>query len=271
MNAKQPVALVTGASSGIGKAAALSLVEAGYTVVGTSRKAAKVEPFAGVTFVDLDVADDGSVAAAVKQVIERFGRIDVLVNNAGFGSAGAAEESSIAQDQRVFDINVFGLFRMTKAVLPHMRAQRSGRIVNISSVVGFIPVPYMAVYTASKHAVEGYTESLDHEIREFGIRAVLVEPAWTNTAFEANATVPAQPLAFYDERRSASEQRQAAAIKRGDDPAVVAKAIVAAATDAKPKLRYPAGPMSGRVHTLRRFAPTRIFDQQIRKMNGLPA
>jgi short-subunit dehydrogenase len=271
MTTNKPVALVTGASSGIGKAASLALVDAGFEVVGTSRDAATVAPLDGMTFIDLDVASDASATDAVGQVIERFGRIDVLVNNAGFGSGGAAEESSVAQDQRVFDINVFGVIRMTKAVLPHMRAQRSGRIVNISSIVGFIPMPYMAVYAASKHAVEGYSESLDHEVREHGVRVLLVEPAWTNTAFEANSTQPDHPLPVYAQHRQAFEQRMAKAVKDGDDPATVAKAIVAAATDTKPKLRYPAGAQTGRVHTMRRLVPTRLFDQQIRKLNQLPA
>ena len=190
MTTTRPVALVTGASSGIGKAAALALVEAGFEVVGTSRNTSRVTPRDGVTFLDLDVASDESVTAAVEQVIERFGRIDVLVNNAGIGAAGAAEESSVAQDQRVFDINVFGVIRMTKAVLPHMRAQGSGRIINISSVLGFVPAPYMAVYVASKHAIEGYSESLDHEVREHGVRVLLVEPAYTKTGFDANACSP---------------------------------------------------------------------------------
>src|SRR6059058_593011 len=123
MTTAQPVALVTGASSGIGKAASLALVEAGYEVVGTSRNTAGVTHRDGVTFLELDVTSDESVNTVVRQVIEQFGRIDVLVNNAGTGAAGAAEESSVAQDQRVFDINFFGLIRMTKAVLPHMRAQ----------------------------------------------------------------------------------------------------------------------------------------------------
>ena len=127
----KPVALVTGASSGIGKAAALALVQAGFDVVGTSRNASRVATHRGVTFLDLDVTSDESVSTLVRGVIERFGRIDVLVNNAGTGAAGAAEESSVAQDQRVFDINFFGLIRMTKAVLPHMRAQGRGRIINI--------------------------------------------------------------------------------------------------------------------------------------------
>jgi NAD(P)-dependent dehydrogenase (short-subunit alcohol dehydrogenase family) len=271
MTTTRPVALVTGASSGIGTAAALALVAAGYEVVGTSRDTTAVTPPRGVTFLDLDVARDDSVTAAVQQVIDRFGRIDVLVNNAGVGSAGAAEESSVAQAQGVFDINVFGVIRMTNAVLPHMRRQGGGRIVNISSVLGFLPQPYMAVYAASKHALEGYSESVDHEVREHGVRVLLVEPAWTSTAFGANSVQPDLPLPVYAERRQVFEEYMADAVRDGDDPAVVAKEIVSAATDAKPKLRYAAGARSGRVHTMRRLVPARMFDQQLRKLNRLPA
>ncbi|MDX2557325.1 oxidoreductase [Streptomyces stelliscabiei] len=271
MATTRPVALVTGASSGIGKAAALALAAAGYEVVGTSRDTAHVTPLEGVTFLDLDVTSDASVTTAVGEAIDRFGRIDVLVNNAGIGSAGAAEESSAAQAQYLFDINVFGVIRMTNAVLPHMRAAGSGRIINISSIVGFMPQPYMAVYAASKHAVEGYSESVDHELREYGVRSLLVEPAWTNTAFDAASVRPDQPLDIYAGQRRLFEEYMAGAVKDGDDPAVVAKEIVAAATDAKPKVRYTAGAMTGRVRTMRRVVPTRVFDQQLRKMNRLPA
>jgi NAD(P)-dependent dehydrogenase (short-subunit alcohol dehydrogenase family) len=269
MTTARPVALVTGASSGIGKATALALADAGFEVVGTSRNTAGVTPRDGVVFLDLDVAGDESVAGAVDRVIQRFGRIDVLVNNAGVGSVGAAEERSVAQDQSVFDINVFGVIRMTKAVLPHMRAQGSGRVINISSVLGFTPQPYMAVYAAAKHAVEGYSESVDHEVREHGIRVLLVEPAYTRTAFDVNATQPDAPLPVYADQRHIFDEVVAAAMKDGDDPAVVAKAIVAAATDPKPKLRYTAGSIAGRVSTLRRLVPARAFDKQIRKLNRL--
>jgi NAD(P)-dependent dehydrogenase (short-subunit alcohol dehydrogenase family) len=271
MATTRPVALVTGASSGIGRAAALALAAKGYEVVGTSRNTAHVTAPKGVTFLDLDVTSDASVTAAVAGVIDRFGRIDVLVNNAGIGSAGAAEESSAAQAQGLFDINVFGVIRMTNAVLPHMRAASSGRIINISSIVGFMPQPYMAVYAASKHALEGYSESVDHEVREYGVRSLLVEPAWTNTAFDAASVRPDQPLDVYAKQRHVFEEYMAGAVKDGDDPAVVAKEIVAAATDAKPKLRYTAGAMTGRVRTMRRIVPARVFDQQLRKLNRLPA
>ncbi|MQY29576.1 oxidoreductase [Nocardia aurantia] len=270
MSTTQPVAIVSGASSGIGRAAALTLAGNGFRVIGTSRHTAKPPPAGEVTYLDLDVTEDDSVATLVAEVIARFGRIDVLVNNAGIGAAGAAEESSVAQARGVFDINVFGIIRMTNAVLPHLRSQGSGRIVNISSVIGIIPQPYMAVYAASKHAVEGYTESLDHEVREYGLRALLVEPAWTSTAFDANSVQPDRPLDVYATHRRIFAEYMADAVESGDDPALVAEAILAAATDTKPRLRYPVG-RTARVGTMRRLVPARMFDQQLRKLNRLPA
>jgi short-subunit dehydrogenase len=242
-------------------------------VIGTSRNASRVAVRDGVTFLDLDVASDESVTAVVQRVIERYGRLDVLVNNAGIGSSGAAEETSVAQDQSVLDINVLGVIRMTKAVLPHMRAQGRGRIINVSSILGFIPQPFMAVYAASKHAVEGYSESLDHEVREHGVRALLVEPAVTKTGFEAarNSMQPDTPLQVYAEQRHHADDAMTAAINNGDDPATVARAIVAAATDPKPKLRYTPGSRARQISTLRRIAPSRAFDSQIRKFNRLAA
>jgi NAD(P)-dependent dehydrogenase (short-subunit alcohol dehydrogenase family) len=268
MTTTRPVALVTGASSGIGKETALALVKKGFDVVGTGRDTSRAPRLNGVAFLDLDVASDTSATATVKQVINRFGRIDVLVNNAGVGSVGAVEEMSVAQAQAVFEINVFGVMRMVKEVLPHMRAQRGGRIVNLSSVQGYIPAPFMAIYGASKHAIEGYSQSLDHEVRGYGIRSLLVEPAFTNTGFEANSTRPETPLQAYAQQREAFGRLLAAGVKSGDDPAVIAKVIVAAATDSKPKLRNTAGPMAGRSRILR-FLPAGIVDQQIRTMNKL--
>ena len=267
--AGKPVALVTGASSGIGRAAAAALAAAGFEVVGTSRKASGIAPLAGVRFLDLDITSDESVSTAVGHVIEQFGRLDVLVNNAGTGAAAAAEESSVAQDQRVFDINFFGLVRMTKAVLPHMRAAGTGRIINLSSVLGLVPAPYMASYAATKHAIEGYSESVDHEVREHGIRVLLVEPAYTRTGFDAKAIQPDAPLPIYAVQRHVFDGVMARAMADGDHPAIVAKTIVAAATDPKPKLRYTAGSTAGRVSTLRRLVPARTFDRQIRKLNKL--
>jgi NAD(P)-dependent dehydrogenase (short-subunit alcohol dehydrogenase family) len=265
------VALVTGASLGIGEAAARALVGAGFTVDGTTRRAAAGETRDGVAFLPLDVTDDGSVAGVMRGVLERSGRIDVLVNNAGVGLAGAAEESSIEQARALFETNVFGAIRMTRAVLPHMREQGGGRIVNVSSVLGFLPAPFMALYAATKHALEGYSESLDHEVRDHGIRVLLVEPGYTRTSFDANSVAADEPLALYARRREAIDVLTAAAVRAGDEPSIVGAAIVAAATDPHPKLRYPAGTFARRVSKLRRYVPTALFDKQIRKTNQLAA
>jgi len=265
------VALVTGASSGIGRAIAEALTHEGYVVIGTSRNAATAPPLAGVDFVDLDVTSEDSVGDAVTGVIERFGRIDVLVNNAGIGLAGAAEESTAEQARTLFDVNLFGVMRMTNAVLPHMRARRAGRIVNISSILGLIPAPYMAIYASTKHAVEGYSESLDHELRQHGVRVLLIEPGYTGTAFEANTLNPDSPLAVYAHQRTVSRDVLVAAMRTADDPTVVAAAAVRAITRANPRPRRAAGSLSRRVSLLRRLVPSVAFDKQIRKLNRLPA
>ncbi|SLI54633.1 short chain dehydrogenase [Mycobacteroides abscessus subsp. bolletii] len=268
MASSRPVALVTGASSGLGKFAAHGLIDAGFEVVGTSRNPAGLGGIQGLTFVDLDVTGDESVAAAVEVVIAQFGRINVLVNNAGMGLTGASEENSITQTQKLFDINVFGVIRMTNAVLPYMRKQGSGRIINISSAFGLMPAPYMAAYSATKYAVEGYSESVDHEVREHNIRVPLVEPGGTRISFDDNTAKPDNALAAYERQRERSNQAVAEQVNNGDDPVVVAKVIVAAATDSNPKVRYPAG-SARQLSVMRRFAPRRIFDKQLRKSLGV--
>ncbi|TIY10458.1 MAG: SDR family NAD(P)-dependent oxidoreductase, partial [Mesorhizobium sp.] len=216
------VALVTGASTGIGHATAKALQNAGFRVFGTSRRAV-AERSDGITMLTCDVTDDASVATLVDDVLAEAGRIDLLVNNAGMGLLGGAEESSMAQAQSLFDVNVFGVFRVTNAVLPTMRRQGNGRIVNLSSVQGFIPAPYFALYASTKHAVEGYSESLDHELRPFGVRVVLVEPAYTRTSFEENLARPDQLLDIYDSARAGMNVAVRKAMEKGDAPEVVAK------------------------------------------------
>ena len=271
MSTNTRVALVTGATSGIGALAAEALVDAGFQVIGTGRRTAAVALRPGIALIDLDVTSDESVTAAVADVIADYGRIDVLVNNAGMGASGATEESSLQQDQRLFDVNVFGVMRMTKAVLPHMRSRGDGRIVNLSSIFGFIPAPFMAAYGASKHAIEGYSESVDHEVREYGVRVLLVEPAGTRTKFDDNTTEPDQPLPTYAQQRRVVGDVVAEAVNDGDDPTLVAAAIVSAVTDSHPKLRYAASPRARRLFILRRLVPATAFDKQIRSFNKLPA
>lgn len=259
------IALVTGASSGIGEATAKRLAKAGYKVYGTSRRGAQAGQRT-FEMLPLDVTSEESVEAAVKEVLRLHGRIDLLVNNAGFGVApAAAEESSIGQARAIFDTNFFGIIRMTRAVLPHMRQQGSGRIINIGSVLGFLPMPYMALYSATKHAVEGYSESLDHELRTMGIRVSVIEPAYIKTPFDANFMAPDAPLDEYREVRSAVDERVKEVVEGADGPEVVAETVLQAAIEARPKLRYAAGGLAGRLRLLRRFAPVGLVDAGIRK------
>jgi NAD(P)-dependent dehydrogenase (short-subunit alcohol dehydrogenase family) len=266
----RPVAIVTGASGGIGEATARALHAAGYRVFGTYRRPPATKS-PGIEYLTCDVTSDESVKAAVGEVLSKAGRIDLLVNNAGVGLVGGAEESSLEQAKSLFDVNLFGVVRMTKAVLPTMRRKRAGRIVNISSVMGLIPAPFMALYGASKHAVEGYSESLDHEVRGSGIRVVLVEPAYTRTSFEGNVYQADQQLEVYGSARTNAEAVMRDAMKVADSPELVASAVVKASTAANPDRRYTAGKAARQISLLRRFVPASAFDKSLRKQMRLPA
>ena len=258
-------AIVTGASSGIGEATAERLAKAGYKVYGTSRRGAQAGK-RSFEMLTLDVTSDDSVAGAVGEVIAAEGQIDLLVNNAGFGVApGAAEESSIAQARSIFDTNFFGIVRMTRAVVPHMRRRGAGRIINIGSVLGFLPMPFGALYAATKHAIEGYSESLDHELRTRGIRVSIIEPAYTKTQFDANFLEPDSKLDVYRDVRAAVSKTVKEVMVGADEPAVVADVVLRAASAARPKLRYAAGGLANRLRLLRRFAPAGLVDAGIRK------
>jgi NAD(P)-dependent dehydrogenase (short-subunit alcohol dehydrogenase family) len=265
MNTKNAVAIVTGASSGIGEATAQRLAAAGYKVYGTSRRGTQASGQA-FEMLPLDVTSDASVEALIADVMRREGRIDLLVNNAGFGVApGGAEESTLEQARAIFETNFFGLVRMTRAVLPHMRKQQSGRIINMSSVLGFLPMPYGALYAATKHAVEGYSESLDHELRTRGIRVCVIEPAYTKTPFDSNFMEPDAKLDAYRDARVAVNKRVKEVMGTADAPAVVAEVVLKAASAANPKLRYTAGVLAGRLRLLRTYAPAGLMDAGIRK------
>jgi NAD(P)-dependent dehydrogenase (short-subunit alcohol dehydrogenase family) len=266
----KPIALVTGASTGIGQASAEALARAGFTVFGTSRRAVKDGP-RQVSMLTCDVTDDASVNSLVSTVLSQTGRIDVLVNNAGIGLLGGAEESSISQVQALFDVNLFGVMRVTNAVLPSMRQRGQGRIINISSVLGLIPAPYSAHYAATKHALEGYSESLDHETRAFNIRVALIEPAFTRSVFERNTLEPDSPLKEYQQARADARALLRDAMTTADPPEVVAKAVLLAATAARPGRRYPTGKVARQVSVLRRFVPSEMFDKSLRKQMRLPA
>ncbi len=264
MNTNSKVALVTGASSGIGEATAQRLARAGYKVYGTSRRGSHADrrPF---EMLPLDVTSDESVEASIRAVTQLEGRIDLLVNNAGFGVAPAgAEESSIEQARSIFDTNFFGMVRMIRAVVPHMRRQGGGRVINIGSVLGFLPMPYMALYSATKHAVAGYSESLDHELRTMGIRVSVVEPAYIKTSFDANLLKPDAPLDVYRDVRAGVEKRVKEVLVGADGPDVVAEIVLKAAMAINPKIHYAPG-LASRMRLLRRFAPARVLDAGVRK------
>ena len=262
------VVVITGVSSGIGRATAAKFALRGYRVFGTVRNLARTQPIAGVELVQMDVRDEASVQQGIEAIIAQAQRIDVLVNSAGVSLLGATEETSIAEAQTLFDTNVFGILRTTRAVLPHMRAQRSGRIVNISSVLGFLPAPYMGLYSASKHAVEGMSETLDHEVRKFGIRVSLVEPAFTKTSLDANAPHAAATLSAYDAERRVVSQSIQKSIQKAPDPDGVASTIVDAALGAWKMRRTPKGEAS-LLSRLRRFMPAGPVDASLRKAFGL--
>ena len=266
---EQKVALVTGVSSGIGRATATALVEAGFRTFGTVRDRTKLGQQAGrVDLLPLDVSSDDSVRAAVGSVLERAGRIDALVNNAGIALIGSSEETTITEARQLFETNFFGVLRLTQQVLPTMRDQRSGRIVNISSVVGFLPAPYMAAYAASKHAIEGYSESLDHELRQFGIRVSLVEPGFTRTNLGQNGMI-SEPLETYSRQRALALAAIRQATAKGAEPVAVASVVVQALMDREPQLRYQAGREARMLSRLRKWAPAKLLDKGIRKQFGL--
>jgi NAD(P)-dependent dehydrogenase (short-subunit alcohol dehydrogenase family) len=262
------VALVTGASSGIGRATAEALRDAGYRVFGTSRKTVP-QSVDGIAMLRADVTNDASVTKLVDDVLGEAGRIDLLVNNAGYALSGAAEESSVDQVRSLFDTNFLGVVRMTNAVLPFMRARGHGRILNIGSVMGLIPGPFGAYYAASKHAIEGYSESLDHEVRVFGIRVAVIEPWATKTSIEANSPQGDRPVAAYAQTLARYRAAFDAAMASGDTAEHVATTIVAAAQDQAPRLRYPSGKAARQTSFARRFLPRTLFDRTLRKQFGL--
>ncbi len=262
------VALVTGASTGIGRATAEALRDAGYRVFGASRKSVP-QSFDGITMLTADVTSDASVAKLVDDVLGEAGRIDLLVNNAGYALSGAAEESSVDQVRSLFDTNFLGVVRVTNAVLPIMRQRGTGRILNIGSVLGLIPGPFGAYYAASKHAIEGYSESLDHEVRQFGIRVAVIEPWATKTSIEANSPQGDRPVAAYGQTLARYRAAFDVAMAAGDTAEDVAATIVTAAQDRVPRLRYPSGKAARQTSFARRFLPRSLFDKTLRKQFGL--
>jgi len=277
---KNPIVLITGSSSGIGLATSLYLARRGYTVWATMRNLEKAGELRKIIeserlpieIAQLDVCDDSSVKEAVTQIVQRSGRIDVLVNNAGYGLRGAIEEVSLDEWKRQFETNFYGVIRVTQAVLPQMRAQRSGAIVNVSSVLGRMAIPFSGPYVASKFALEGLTETLRYELAPWNIKVVLIEPGFIATNFQQNAQLAQaaqskdSPYALF---KQASGRRVQRNISRAAPPEKVAETIYRAITHPTPKLRYAVGRDARLVLPLRRFLPEGLFERILKRQLGL--
>lgn len=260
--------LITGASSGLGQATASLLFQNGYRVFGTSRTPGRTES-ADYPIIQLDVHSDESVAACIKTVMDRTGRIDVLINNAGFELAGALEETSIEEARAQFETNFFGVARMVKAALPIMRKQRNGQIINISSLAGLIGVPFHGFYSASKYALEGFTETLWHEVDNFNIRISLVEPGFIKTNLGESSLTAVGQIDEYTFMRGQASRHFADSIENGLSSAQVAQKIRAIIRSSSPKLRYRIGKDAKWVPRIKTLMPMTAFGLGLRKKFGL--
>jgi NAD(P)-dependent dehydrogenase (short-subunit alcohol dehydrogenase family) len=265
------VALVTGASSGIGDATARRLAQLGYTVYAVARRADRMAALKeqGIRTVSADVTEDAALVALVDKIISETGRIDVVVNNAGYGSYGALEDVPIAEARRQFDVNVFALARLIQLVLPHMRAQRDGYIVNISSIGGKIWEPLGSWYHATKFAVEGLSDSLRAEVAGFGIKVIVIEPGAIRTEWAAisadNLEAASASTPYREQARFVSGTLRATDKSRlTSGPAVVADAIGKAVQSPRPRTRYAVGAGARSILFTQRLLTDRGFDRLIR-------
>jgi NAD(P)-dependent dehydrogenase (short-subunit alcohol dehydrogenase family) len=275
MNQTSKVALVTGGSSGIGECTVRELLDAGFIVYTAARRVERMKALAedGAHVFAMDVTDDASMVSGVARVIAEQGRIDVLVNNAGYGSYGAVEDVPIDEARRQFEVNVFGLARLTQLVTPHMRAQGSGRIVNISSIGGKFYEPFGAWYHATKFAVEGFSDSLRLELRPFGIQVVIIEPGpiiteWNEIARDSLLGQSGDTAYGKYARRAHKVLTEFDKPGRASKPEAVARKIRKAATTRRPAARYPVGRGARVITGSRDHLPDRFFDQVVSRMYG---
>jgi NAD(P)-dependent dehydrogenase (short-subunit alcohol dehydrogenase family) len=275
---KKSVVLITGASSGMGKETALTLAREGHIVYGAARRVDKMRDLveAGGHALELDVTDEAKVREVVARILKEAGRIDVLINNAGFAVYGAVEDTSLDDARRQFEVNLFGVAALTKAVLPAMREQKRGRIINITSMGGKLHTPLGAWYHASKHALEGWSDCLRLELGQFGIDVVIVEPGAIATEFGAVMTQPMLDRSSngpYGPMTRAVAQATNATYEKGDSsPAsVVAKTISKAIAATRPKTRYVVGKYARPLLFMRRWLSDRAFDgivmSQVKRTN----
>jgi NAD(P)-dependent dehydrogenase (short-subunit alcohol dehydrogenase family) len=256
----QKVVLITGASSGVGQATARLLSQKGYKVFGTSRNPASAEAIPTVEMLALDVRSDDSVAACVKAVINEAGRIDVLVNNAAYELAGALEETSIDEAKAQFETNFFGTVRMVQAVLPTMRHQKQGQIINVSSLSGLSSIPFMGFYSASKFALEGYTEALRMELKPFDIHVSLTEAGFLKTPMMNKRQVSTAQLDDYHPWRQRALKAFRDQEAKAPGPELVAGTILRIIDSKTPRLRYLIGSQAKVTTRLQRFLPEGAYE-----------
>ncbi|MHA7772236.1 oxidoreductase [Roseibium sp. M-1] len=261
------VALITGASSGMGKDFALRLLEEGYVVYGAARRTERMQDIAnkGGVALAMDMTDEAAMRAGVDRIISEHGRIDVLINCAGYGQYGTLEEVPMELARRQFEVNLFGLARLTQLCLPHMRAQGDGRIVNISSIGGKMSTPLGGWYHASKFALEAYSDVLRNETRQFGIKVVVIEPGgiaseWSGIAAEEAARHSGRGV--YAGLVAAFAKAQAALGKQ-PGPKVITDLLMRALSSRRPKPRYVGGQMAMPILFLRRWLSDRMFDRVV--------
>lgn len=282
MSTKGPsVILVTGASSGVGRACAVHLANRGYRVFGTTRRdpshiASELRQSHGagdgLEFVSMDVNDNESVAGAVESIVETCGRLDGVVNCAGFGIAGSIEETSDEEARAIFETNVFGILRVCRAVIPTMRAQGSGTLINVSSIGGLIGLPFQGFYSATKFAVEGLTEALRMEIQRFGIHAVLIEPGDFCTGFTDSRQL-VEKSATSDVYRTAQAHVLGIVEKDergGASPDVIARLVANVLSKRSPRVRYTVGSVAQKLAAaLKRVLPSKVFEWVLSQYYGV--
>ncbi|MDX5347147.1 MAG: SDR family oxidoreductase [Hymenobacteraceae bacterium] len=256
--------LITGASSGIGRAAAVYFADKGWKVVATMRRPEQedtLQQHNNITLLRLDVLDEASITAAVTSAIQTFGKIDVLINNAGYGAVGAFEAASQEQIKRQFDTNVFGLMNVTRALLPHFRQQKAGIIMNVASVGGRITFPLYSLYHGTKWAVEGFSESLHYELKPHNIQVKIIEPGAIKTDFydRSQDLFRKEGLTAYDAYQQLALPNMQAVGAKAPGPEIVAKTMYKASTDGSSKLRYPVGSGAPALLFLRRIIPNKWF------------
>ncbi|MEM1134698.1 MAG: oxidoreductase [Bacteroidota bacterium] len=262
------VALVTGASSGIGKETAKQLLKDGLKVYVAARRVEKMEDLkaAGATPLKMDITIDTDIQEVVKTIRDIDGGVDVLVNNAGYAIYGAVEDTTIEDARRQFEVNIFGLARLTQLILPYMRNKKAGTIINMSSMGGKIYTPLGAWYHATKHALEGWSDCLRLELKEFGIDVVIVEPGGIKTEFGDVMTAPLMERSgdtAYANLAKKMKKGVTEAYEKASEPRVIAKAVSKAVKARKPKTRYVAGYMAKPVMLLRKWLSDRMFDKII--------